>query len=256
MNSRNHFLVLAGAIGILVLAAGCAPKYPNCRSDDDCNVDGHSGVCISGLCQECGSDSDCQEGFKCELDSAGGNRCVPDAECRTNRDCSGGRVCESGSCVACSSDAQCGPDYECVSGACQPKAECSIDADCGSGESCVQGSCVATAPPCEQPAVRFAFNDYSLTPETRAALQTLAECLRENRVNVTLEGHCDERGTEEYNMALGERRASAVKRYLVNLGVEENRLRTVSYGKERPVAYGSNEAAWAQNRRVEFVVTR
>jgi len=256
MNARNRILLLAGAVALVAIATGCAPKYPNCRSDDDCNVDGHTGVCVNGLCQECANDSHCPEGFKCERDSAGGNRCVPAAECQTNRDCSGGRVCQNGSCVACSSDSQCGHGYECVNGACRPAAECSEDADCGSGQSCVEGKCVATAPPCQQEPVRFAFDSYALTDEARSSLQRLAECLRQNRVTVTLEGHCDERGTEEYNMALGERRASAVKRYLVNLGIEENRLRTVSYGKERPVAYGHNEEAWAQNRRVEFVITR
>ncbi|HLV59913.1 MAG TPA: Dickkopf N-terminal cysteine-rich domain-containing protein, partial [Fredinandcohnia sp.] len=186
MNARNRILYLAAAIGLLVLGTGCSPKYPNCNSDDDCNVDGHTGVCINGLCQECGSDKDCPSGFKCEIDTAGGNRCVPKAECQTNRDCSGGRVCENGSCVACSSDAQCGHGAECVNGACRPKAECSIDADCGSGKSCVEGTCVTTAPPCEQPPVRFAFDDYSLTAEAREALQKLAECLRQHPVNVTL----------------------------------------------------------------------
>lgn len=253
---RNRILLALGAASLLAFAAGCAPKYPNCSDDQDCNVDGHSGVCISGLCQECGSDSDCKPGFKCELDAGGGNRCVPAAECQTNHDCSAGKVCESGSCVACTSDSQCGPNAECSAGACQPKAECSDDVDCGSGKSCVEGSCIATAPPCEQGPIYFSFDDYSLTPEARTSLQNLAECLKSNRVTVTLEGHCDERGTEEYNMTLGERRANSVKRYLDNLGVESSKLRTVSYGKERPVAYGSNEDAWAKNRRVEFVVTR
>ena len=68
-------------------------------------------------------------------------------------------------------------------------------------------------------------------------------------VTVTVEGHCDERGTREYNLALGERRANAIKNYLVALGVDANRIATISYGKERPEALGHNEAAWSQNRR-------
>ena len=68
-------------------------------------------------------------------------------------------------------------------------------------------------------------------------------------VSITVEGHCDERGTREYNLALGERRATAVKNFLVALGVDANRIATISYGKERPDALGHNEAAWAQNRR-------
>ncbi len=66
---------------------------------------------------------------------------------------------------------------------------------------------------------------------------------------MTIEGHCDERGTREYNLALGERRASAAKDYLIALGVDASRVSTISYGKERPVAFGSNDEAWAQNRR-------
>jgi peptidoglycan-associated lipoprotein len=74
-------------------------------------------------------------------------------------------------------------------------------------------------------------------------------------VRITIEGHCDERGTREYNLALGERRANAAKDYLISLGVNPGRVKTISYGKERPVAMGSNEAAWAQNRRAVTVVT-
>jgi peptidoglycan-associated lipoprotein len=73
---------------------------------------------------------------------------------------------------------------------------------------------------------------------------------------VTLEGHCDDRGSEEYNLALGERRASAVKRYLVDLGVSASRLRTVSFGEAKPSAAGHDESAWKWNRRVEFALNR
>ncbi len=73
---------------------------------------------------------------------------------------------------------------------------------------------------------------------------------------VRLEGHCDERGTTEYNLALGEKRSVAVRDYLVNLGVERSRLATVSFGKEKPADLGHNEISWAKNRRVEFVVEK
>ena len=79
--------------------------------------------------------------------------------------------------------------------------------------------------------------------------------LRDNPdVNVTIEGHCDERGTVEYNLALGDRRAESAKAYLVNLGIPASRIETVSYGEERPVDPGHNEAAWARNRRAAFVI--
>jgi peptidoglycan-associated lipoprotein len=91
----------------------------------------------------------------------------------------------------------------------------------------------------------------------QATLQTQAQWLaRYPNARVTLEGHADERGTRDYNLALGERRANAAKNYLASLGVDASRIQTVSYGKERPQALGSNEEAWAQNRRAVTVVVR
>jgi len=98
--------------------------------------------------------------------------------------------------------------------------------------------------------VFFAFDSFDLTPEARATLRKQADWLAMYpNITVTIEGHADERGTREYNLALGERRATSVKNYLVALGVSPSRVTTVSYGKERPAVLGSNEEAWAQNRR-------
>ena len=102
----------------------------------------------------------------------------------------------------------------------------------------------------------FALNKHKLGEKARATLDGQGAWLNANpSVNVTIEGHCDERGTRDYNLALGDRRANAVKDYLVMLGIQANRIRTISYGKERPRALGSNEAAWAQNRRSETTVS-
>ena len=99
----------------------------------------------------------------------------------------------------------------------------------------------------------FDYDKYDLRSDTRSILQENARLLKERTgTQVTLEGHCDERGTNEYNLALGQRRADAVRTYLVDLGVSGSNLRTVSYGEEQPFNPGSNEAAWAQNRRVHF----
>ena len=88
-----------------------------------------------------------------------------------------------------------------------------------------------------------------------AKLKMQAAYFQQNpNLNFTIEGNCDERGTREYNLALGERRANAAKNYLVSLGISPDRIRTVSYGKERPVALGSNEEAWAKNRRDATVI--
>ena len=103
--------------------------------------------------------------------------------------------------------------------------------------------------------VFFDFDKSDLQPDARATVEKLAVWLNNYpAVTLVVEGHADERGTREYNLALGERRANAVRDYLVALGVSGNRLSTISYGKERPAVLGSNEESWAQNRRGVFVV--
>ncbi len=103
--------------------------------------------------------------------------------------------------------------------------------------------------------VFFDFDKSDLKPAGRSTVEALATWMNNfPAARITVEGHCDERGTREYNLALGERRANAVYDYLLALGVQANRLRTISYGKERPAVLGSNEEAWAQNRRGTFVV--
>jgi peptidoglycan-associated lipoprotein len=98
--------------------------------------------------------------------------------------------------------------------------------------------------------VFFATNKSVLTTASRDTLRKQAAWLRENKsINVTVEGHADERGTREYNLALGERRANAAKDYLMTYGISGNRISTISYGKERPVNSGSGPLAWSQNRR-------
>jgi peptidoglycan-associated lipoprotein len=97
--------------------------------------------------------------------------------------------------------------------------------------------------------VFFDFDKYDLSAEARAQLEKQAAWLKTYpQITVLVAGNCDERGTREYNLALGERRATAAKNYLVALGVDANRIQTISYGKERPSVLGSDEAAWAQNR--------
>jgi len=104
--------------------------------------------------------------------------------------------------------------------------------------------------------VHFAYDKYDIQDEDRAILQRQAAWLgKYPQIRVTVEGHCDERGTREYNLALGARRANAVKEYLVSLGVSAGRLDTISYGKERPMCTASNEDCWAQNRRGVTTIT-
>ncbi len=103
--------------------------------------------------------------------------------------------------------------------------------------------------------IYFDTDRYNIDTQDAAALQAQAQYFaRFPQITFTIEGHADERGTREYNIALGERRANAAKAYLVSLGVDANRISVVSYGKERPIALGSNEGAWAQNRRAASVI--
>jgi peptidoglycan-associated lipoprotein len=130
---------------------------------------------------------------------------------------------------------------------------------------CEDAVVVATAPPPPPPPpvqivvpglgdVFYAFDRSDLNTDSVEQLKTNANWMQRNTANsVIIEGHCDERGTSEYNLALGERRANSARDYIVNLGVAPVRLKTVSYGEEKPFAAGSNEEAWAQNRRAHFI---
>jgi peptidoglycan-associated lipoprotein len=103
--------------------------------------------------------------------------------------------------------------------------------------------------------VFFDYDSYELSPRTLEALEQNAQWLKSNpSVRVQIEGHCDERGSVEYNINLGGRRASRVREYLARLGVDPGRMTTISYGKERPLNPGHDEAAWAMNRRAQFLV--
>ena len=124
-----------------------------------------------------------------------------------------------------------------------------------SSASAVAGSSTSTRTPGEKltaigNTVYFAFDSAALDPRAQQTLSRQAAFLKVNpSIKITIEGHCDERGTREYNLALGERRASASRDFLLAQGIDAARVRIVSYGKERPVVEGSNEAAWAKNRR-------
>ena len=103
--------------------------------------------------------------------------------------------------------------------------------------------------------VFFGYDSSDLDSDALELLQDQVAWLKQNsNVSVTIEGHCDERGTREYNLALGEKRAQAVKNYLIGLGISPDRVSTISYGKERPAVVGSNDGAWSQNRRSVTIV--
>lgn len=124
-----------------------------------------------------------------------------------------------------------------------------------SGTGVVPGSAQDFKQSVTSDTVNFALDSYDIDPQARAILDSQATWLaRYPNVRVTLEGHCDERGTREYNLALGDRRANAAKNYLASRGVSAGRITTISYGKERPLALGSDDESYAQNRRAVTVV--
>jgi peptidoglycan-associated lipoprotein len=143
-------------------------------------------------------------------------------------------------------------------------AGCSSDeaATGAQGASLTTGSTVGAVPGTQQhlnetigDRVFFDTDQYNLRPDARATVDRWAAWLAQYpNINVTIEGHADERGTREYNLALGDRRANSVRDYLIALGVAASRIATISYGKERPAIPGSSEASWQQNRRSVMVV--
>lgn len=234
---RRPLAALAAFLALAVLG-GCPKKWQNgeCETSENCkDQTGFGKVCVQGRCQECGQDGDCQAGFVCKA-----NKCQPRPECESAADCKAGRTCEAGACVA-------------IPGACAP------DLPCPAGNDCVDGRCVATPPPAPAPgpcddlgSVYFDFDKSEVKTDGRETLQKTARCITDEHISaLRVEGNCDERGTAEYNMHLGQRRADAVKKYLGGLGVPVQEVKTISYGKERPVCTEHDEACWQKNRRAD-----
>jgi peptidoglycan-associated lipoprotein len=250
---RTRLLIVGSLLGTILLVPGCKPKNGDCDTTDDCKEqdDYKNDVCVNKHCQECGADSDCKAGFTCQA-----NKCTPKPECASSADCGSGRICQDQKCVpGCTKDADCSGG-KCVSGQCKAAGTCTTDGDCTGGQTCQAGYCSAPqqAAACQLQRVNFDFNESKLTSSGEATLQEDAQCIKTRNIgHVTLEGNADERGTEEYNLHLGERRAESAKKYLEKLGVEGRKLKTISYGKERPVNPGHDEAAWAENRRTDVV---
>ena len=224
-------LRILGMSAALLALAGCPPTYPKCESDDHCKDKGE--VCVQGQCQECATNANCKEGFVCDA-----NKCVPKPECANDTGCGEGKKCKQGKCAV----------------ATESKSECSANDDCPSGQGCTAGKCVTSnvSTTCTFEPVRFDFNEYNLYGAVQSSLASFADCIKKGSLRFTLEGHADERGTEEFNMVLSQKRAASVRKYLVDLGVSGGALDTVGYGENKPASNGTGEDAWATNRRVEF----
>jgi peptidoglycan-associated lipoprotein len=240
---RALLLALCVSGALTLTACPNKPKDGQCKSSDDCAEQaGFGKVCVDGRCQECGADTDCQSGFVCR-----GNKCTPKPQCSGDADCPAGQSCQGERCVA------------------RAAGTCSSDRDCPGGGTCQDGKCVAPVTSSEVPeeckdasrfTVRFGFDQSTLTSEAQGTLQDLAGCLKQAPAKrVTVQGNADERGTAQYNVALGSRRADAARKYLADLGVSGT-IDTVSFGKERPVCRQSSEECWSKNRRADFVFDR
>jgi peptidoglycan-associated lipoprotein len=235
---RRAFLLIAPVLALALTGCPAKPKEGECKTSEDCaDQKGYGPVCVQGRCEECGQDTDCKAGFVCRA-----NKCVPRPECERDADCPGGKTCEAGRCVAA-----------------PPKAECSGDADCGAGKACEAGRCVtarpmaAPAPECPSDgryeSVYFDFDKALIRSDGESALQKAADCIKKQDTQaIVVEGNCDERGTVEYNLHLGQRRAESAKKYLQRLGVKA-KIKAVSFGKEKPVCAEHDESCWQRNRR-------
>jgi peptidoglycan-associated lipoprotein len=233
--------------GVLLAVAGCGPNYPACDTDKDCKP---KEFCVARKCQQCRDTRDCPAGSQCSNGKCG----AISGYCSDKSQCPAGTECIANRCRACESDGECGPGLKCLQGQCK-KAQCVTDNDCPQDKDCQNGVCVgkaAAGPKCQVEPVYFGFDQATLTSEATGILNTNADKLKKASASgsVDLVGRADPRGTTEYNMALSDRRAQAVKDYLQRMGMESNKMSKVPRGALD--ATGSDEAGWAKDRRVDF----
>lgn len=238
-------LVLLATLLMFTAAACKKPKGPTCKGDVDC-TDGK--ICRDGVCQMCKSNDDCGDGKTCE---AGACTAV---SCKTDTDCTTGS-CIDGTCQMCDADADCGAGGACKSGLCVRSKACTSDDQCADDEDCVERRCqkawspaAAVAGSCELSTVFFAYDDDAIATTERDKLGVNAQCLETSvGKQIYLFGHTDDSGTDEYNIALSERRAAAVADYLSRLGIDPTRMQVVPKGETQASGAGADK-----DRRVEF----
>lgn len=252
-------LTLAISLVALFSLTACGPKYPNCNSDKQCKDAGE--YCFNKTCVKCLDDSHCAQLGPCGtcnlsshvcLGTTGsiGACCSLDSDCDSNA-CLKGANEVTGKCVECM-EGTCGAGMKCVGNRCVPDVECSGAADCGAGRKCENGKCVEDI--CKIQPIYFDFDEYAIRDDARETLNGNASCMKERGITaVSLEGHCDDRGSDEYNLALGNRRANAAKKFMKTLGMKDKDLKTISYGEENPTCMDSSEYCWSKNRRVEII---
>lgn len=241
-------LVAAFALifGFAIVSCGDHPKGPGCKSDKDCKK---PLVCGDNKCVECNQDADCPSGKQCQA-----HACVAKPQCTKDDQCPNGQVCQAGQCKPCASDGECGPGGSCDAGACKKAKKCAKDDECADDEDCKGGFCekgVKTSTndaTCSLSTVYFAFDQAQIEASERDRLDANATCIGKTKgKNVFLIGHTDTSGTEEYNIALSERRGQTVADYLARLGTDPARMQVVPKGETEPTGLGDDK-----DRRVEF----
>jgi peptidoglycan-associated lipoprotein len=248
MHMKNYHWTLGFFVATLfVTTTSCKPDYPACDTDKDCKA---KEFCVARKCQQCRDSNDCGEGREC----SNGKCNVIAGFCKDNSQCPAGQVCSANRCGPCQSDMQCPAGSICNAGTCG-RAQCTKDEDCPQDQDCKRGRCVGNdklavqGPPCPLDTVYFGFNLSTLSKEATSSLSKNASCLKKTGRSIDLLGHADPRGTTEYNMALSDRRAQAVRDYLRQAGIETSRLKPVPRGNLD--ASGSDESGWAKDRRVD-----
>ncbi len=269
-------LISLSALACAVAVGGACkpPKYPKCKKDKHCKVD-LGEKCVDGQCQNCTTNDDCKgKGpggadwscfeFRCTDPSqipAGGTGSLG-APCTATLDCGGGLVCTEGKCATCTDDTQCAPGTcDLGTGTCKSPGgggtACQTDDQCAMDEICDNGTCTFSGVnpggpnPCGVDAIFFEFDSPTLTSEAQSQLKGLAECFKQQNKLVYLEAHADQRGTEEYNILLTDKRGNTVKKFLEDLGVTGTNMQVVSKGDLE--ATGSDESSMQKDRRVEFI---
>ncbi len=250
--------MMAAVLGALQFS--CTSNYPKCDKDTDCrgneaNKD-RSDYCINGQCQQCrpGQAGDCGPGKACS-----NGRCDAIAGyCDGDHPCPAGQPCVNNRCTTCKSDGDCNGG-KCNAGKCETetRTRCKGNDDCAESEDCIKGYCVPanrSATPtqsvgCQLGKIFFDFNESVLSAEATSIIDQNADCIKRAARSVTLTGRTDQRGTQEYNLALSERRAQSVRERLVRLGVTQS-MTTLPRGELD--ATGTDETGWARDRNVEF----
>lgn len=241
-------VVLLGIMGLTtaLLALGCKPKYPSCKKDEHCN---EGEFCVNNICQQCRDSGDCEAGQEC---MEGACRDIP-GYCTSAADCADGQICRDNRCGPCMANGDCSEGLVCLDGACQTP-ECMTEEDCPAGLSCVGYRCKPVekvepaAVDCEIEPIYFDFDSSEMSYDMRNTLERNYDCYQQRGGSLRVEGHCDPRGTTEYNLGLGDRRARMVSKALNTLGIERSQMNVVSKGEEE--ASGTSEAGWARDRKV------